>query len=470
MDGPSSPSGSDAPSMTSYPPLALPHSSGSLSGTGKDIGRGGGEKDKEKKDISHNSEACLFTKDGAGGALEVSWSKLPSRKLEKFLAAVNARGTVTIPLDEVCIVIMAHTYSHIRGLMCPVISACVLFLVDQVKQEIDLVMCQSCHTKLQGTLSSCLQSSQPTVVCSSIKMLAESGGGNAMTVVSPLTTAQIPSLKELICSAMSSKSEADLEADMDALVIDERKKLRLLPGDSLVLPVSSLGLSIPLSFSELVTATDDSAKRASDHAGPLKSKLPLADHKDSSPRGFVEWGPRHNISHLVQGMDSNLTRWIEHLTKLVIRISRLEPFAMFLASADSRDVVRNVVEHVWKAYEKGMEEILDFSIKTRQEQMRETNMPGIFGICLATKSNTQKIKSMLRKKSFLDEMHEGVMRYCREGTETRVILNEVARLARVSDDFFTSEEWQQLDNLEDEILSVSYNFCVSHHARSLICL
>jgi len=337
----------------------------------------------------------------------------------------------------------------------------------QVKQEIDSVICQTCHDKLEDTLSGCLQSTQSTSICSSIRVSSDAGEGSVMTLVSPLTAAQIPSLKDLVRSATSSKAEKEMESEVTALLADEKMKLRLSPGDGLALPVSSLGLQMSFSLSDLVGTTEESAKRARDTAGPLKAKLPLADHEDTSPRGFADWGaPRHNISHLVQGMDSYLTRWIEHLTKLVIKISRLEPYANFLSTDEARERVRSIVEAVWKAYEKGMEEILDFSIKTRQEQMRETNIP-ILGICLATKSNTQKIKSMLKKKSFLDEMHEGVMRFCRDGTEDRMVLNEVARLARVSEDYFTSEEWQSLDNYEDEVLNVS---TCTEHLLVLLCL
>lgn len=317
--------------------------------------------------------------------------------------------------------------------------------------------CQSCVDKLRETLSACLESSQPTVICSSIKVVPDSGDGSlglpAMSIVSPLTAVQIAPLKELIASATSCKQDEEVQKAIIDVVAEEKQKFRLLSGDSTALSPSSLGL--PPSLGELVSVTDEVAKRAGDFSGPLKSKMHLADQEDTSPRPFVEWGtPRHSIGHLIQGMDSVLTRWVEHMTKLVSRISRLEPFIMFLQSSKAKEKLREVVNAVWSAYEKGMDQILDFSIKTRQEQMREANMHGLFGI-LATKSNAQKINSMLRKKEILDEMHDSIMLYCKEGTEGRLVLNETARLARVREDYFVSEDWQTLDSLEEEILSVS---------------
>jgi len=92
---------SDATCVISYSPLESSHNNLTL--TCKETGCGRlGDKEKEKKDTSHNSEACLFTKEKDGSAATyVSWGKLPSRKLEKFLADVNAKGAITIPLEEV---------------------------------------------------------------------------------------------------------------------------------------------------------------------------------------------------------------------------------------------------------------------------------------------------------------------------------------------------------------------------------
>jgi hypothetical protein len=211
-----------------------------------------------------------------------------------------------------------------------------------------------------------------------------------------------------------------------------------------------------------MTSCHESWMKAGDLCYTINSRLTPSEGDE---RAMMVGGADESngkLQQLVSFLETCIKNWLMAVTQILKTLTRIEPYARLLGEGKQEEVTRVVLD-LWSSYEKAIEQMLDVTIRARQEQLKDLHpakeTPAFF-ICYGNpKTRAQAAKVLVRKKKIMDELHATVTRYLHEGAETRHLMDRLWALPWEQLQFFGSAEWNAADIQEEEVLQYRVLLC-----------